>query len=101
MVLEQAGTPKLIDAVSEVTFSGAEALKAGKNAWYVTTVGAFRLTPGGLVLEIIMPGLDVERDIRPNCGVRFGLPPGGPVVAPASVLTGVDYALAWGVGAQR
>jgi propionate CoA-transferase len=99
MVLEASGTPKLIDAVSEVTFSGEEALKAGKQVWYVTTVGAFRLTPGGLVLEILMPGVDVERDIRPNCGVRFGLPPNGPVEAPASVLTGVDYALAWGVGA--
>ena len=63
-------------------------------------VGAFRLTDGGLVLEIIMPGLDVERDIRPNCGVRFGLPPGGPVEAPAAILSGLNYALAWGVGAR-
>jgi propionate CoA-transferase len=99
MVLEQAGKPKLIDAVSEVTFSGDQALKNGKEAWYVTTVGAFRLTAGGLVLEIVMPGLDIERDIRPNCGVRFGLPPGGPVEAPPSVLTGVNYGLTWGVGA--
>ena len=100
MHLETAGAPKLIDAVSEVTFSGKEALQAGKTVWYVTTAGAFRLTPGGLVLEIVMPGLDVERDIRPNCGVRFGLPAGGPAVAPQSVLTGVDYALAWDVGAR-
>jgi propionate CoA-transferase len=101
MTLESAGTPKLVDAVSEVTFSGEQALKNGKQVWYVTTVGAFRLTDGGLVLEIVMPGLDIERDIRPNCGVRFGLPRGGPVQAPASVLTGVDYELAWGVGAER
>jgi hypothetical protein len=47
-----------------------------------------------------MPGLDVERYIRPNCGVRFGLPPGGPVEAPASILSGLNYALAWGVGAR-
>jgi propionate CoA-transferase len=101
MVLERAGQPKLLDNVSEVTFSGEEALKAGKQVWYVTTAGAFRLTAGGLVLEIVMPGLDVERDIRPNCGVRFGLPPDGLVEAPASVITGVDYELAWGVGAGR
>jgi len=101
MVLEAPGRPKLVDTVSEVTFSGREALKAGKQAWYVTTVGAFRLTEGGLVLEIVMPGLDVERDIRPHCGLRFGLPPGGPEEAPASVLSGVDYALAWGTGTQR
>jgi propionate CoA-transferase len=101
MVPEQAGQPKLIEAVSEITFNGHEALKAGKECWYVTTVGAFRLSAGGLVLEIIMPGLDVERDVRPNCGVRFGLPPGGPLEAPASVLSGLDYALAWGVGTRR
>lgn len=101
MVLEKAGQPKMIDSVSEVTFSGGEALKAGKEVWYVTTVGAFRLTTGGLALEIIMPGLDVERDIRPHCGVRFGLPPEGPVEAPVSILSGVDYELAWGVGARR
>lgn len=101
MVLIEAGIPKLIDAVSEITFSGREALKAGKQAWYVTTAGAFRLTPDGLVLEIIMPGLDVERDIRPYCGVHFGLPPSGPEAAPASVLSGLDYELAWGTGARR
>lgn len=101
MILEQAGTPKLVDSVSEVTFSGRQALKAGKQVWYVTQAGAFRLTDGGLVLEIVMPGLEVERDIRPNCGVRFGLPPGGPAEVPACVLTGVDYRLAWGSGAAR
>lgn len=98
MVLQRAGRPKLVDTVSEVTFSGREALKAGKQVWYVTTVGAFRLSASGLVLEIIMPGLDVERDIRPNCGLRFALPEDGPQVAPASVLTGENYRLTWGAG---
>jgi propionate CoA-transferase len=99
MVLQRAGKPKLMDTVSEVTFNGREALKAGKQAWYVTSVGAFRLSEGGLVLEIVMPGLDVERDIRPNCGLRFAVPDGGPVEAPASVLSGVGYRLDWGAGA--
>ena len=101
LVLEEAGRPKLIDGVDEITFNGREALKAGKAVWFVTTVGAFRLTEGGLVLEIVMPGLDVDRDIRPHCGLRFALPKGGPVQAPAAVLTGVDYGLEWGVGAER
>jgi propionate CoA-transferase len=101
MALEETGSPKLINVVSEITFNGREALKAGKETWYVTTAGAFRLTEGGLVLEIIMPGLDVERDIRPNCSVHFGLPPDGPVEAPPSVLSGLDYELTWGVGARR
>ena len=85
--------------MSEITFNGREALRAGKQVWYVTTVGAFRLTEGGLVLEIVMPGVDVERDIRPNCGLRFALPGNGPVVAPAAVLSGADFRLDWGKGA--
>lgn len=100
MVLEAPGTAKLVDTVAEVTFNGREALRAGKQVWYVTTVGAFRLTDGGLVLEIIMPGLDVERDIRPHCGLRFALPDGGPATAPAAVLRDTGYVLAWGEGAR-
>lgn len=99
LVLNKAGKPKLIDTVAEVTFSGREALKAGKQVWYVTTVGAFRLGDSGLVLEIVMPGLDVERDIRPHCGLRFAVPEGGPQVAPVPVLTGENFRLAWGRGA--
>ena len=96
--LVQPGTPKLVDRVDEISFSGPQALAQGKEVWYVTSVGAFRLTEAGLVLEIVMPGLHIERDIRPHCGLEFELPAGGPQIAPSAVLTGQAYTLEWGRG---
>lgn len=97
--LERPGRPKLVAAVAEVTFSGARALAAGKRVYFVTTIGVFQLTEAGLELIRILPGVDVERDVRPNCGAGFTLPTGGPAVAPAAVLTGRGFRLSWGSGA--
>lgn len=97
--LERPGRPKLVESVAEVTFSGARALAAGKRVYFVTNVGVFQLTEGGLELVRIMPGVDPERDVRPHCDIRFALPPGGPAVVAAAVLTGRGYRLSWGSGA--
>jgi propionate CoA-transferase len=98
--LVRPGLPKFRPAVGEITFNGRRALEAGKNVWYVTNVGVFRLAPEGLVLERIMPGVDVERDILPNCGARILVPEGGPGIVPESVVTGNAFRPAWGEGAR-
>jgi propionate CoA-transferase len=54
---------KFIDAVGQVTFSGARAAAAGKEVFYVTERGVFMLTPAGLELIEIAPGVDLEKDI--------------------------------------
>jgi len=75
---EQSGA-KLVPRVSEVTFSGARALAAGKSVFYVTSVGLFQLTPHGLQLTALMPGLDMQRHVvRAAPGVRLHQPPGEP-----------------------
>lgn len=61
--LSKAGRSKFVHKVGEVTFSGREALKAGKKVWYVTTVGLFHLSDNGLELKAIMPGIDIQKDI--------------------------------------
>jgi propionate CoA-transferase len=58
-----AGVPKFVDAVEHVTFSGPLAAKAGKPVLYVTERCVFRLTPEGLELCEIAPGVDLDRDI--------------------------------------
>jgi propionate CoA-transferase len=58
-----AGIPKFVDAVEHVTFSGAIAAKASKPVLYVTERCVFGLTPEGLELREIAPGVDLERDI--------------------------------------
>jgi propionate CoA-transferase len=96
--LIEPGRPKLVEAVDEISVNGARELADGKRLWYVTTVGAFRLTESGLVLEWVMPGIDVERDVRPHCEAGFAVPPGGPRVAPRAVLGAGCCDLRWGVG---
>ena len=74
--LLQKGIPKFVKQVREVTFNGKEALRMGKNVYYVTNVGYFKLTGQGLELKGRFPGIDVEEDILANCGARIYLPPG-------------------------
>ena len=85
------GTPKLVERVREVTFNGAEALRAGKRVFYVTHVGAFELTARGLELTAVMPGVDVERDIVGACPARVVVPEGGPRVVGRDVVTGEGF----------
>jgi len=96
LCLVQPGAPKFRSAVGEITFHGQRALEAGKNVWFVTNVGVFRLTPAGLELARVMPGVDVERDVIPNCEAKILVPDGGPELVPESVVTGDGFRLAWG-----
>lgn len=95
------GHCKYVAAVDEITFSGREALKAGKLVHYVTNVGVFRLTERGLLLTEVMPGVDVQRDIVAVSGARIVLPDGPVPVVPAAVATGGGFRLAWPEGGPR
>ncbi len=54
---------KFVEAVEHVTFSGDVARKQGKTVLYVTERCVFRLTPDGMALTEIAPGVDLQRDI--------------------------------------
>ena len=49
--------------VEQITWSGAEGMKRGQEVVYVTERAVFRLTPKGLVLSEVAPGIDVKRDV--------------------------------------
>ena len=90
--VNERGTPKYIDKVSEITFNGAEALKLGKKVFYVTHVGAFQLTERGMELIYVMPGIDVQKDILGGCSMRIVLPENGqPAVAGPEIITGSGF----------
>lgn len=92
--LRKPGRPKFVARVSEATFAGRAALLAGKQVFYVTPVGVFRLTSRGMELNRVMPGIDVRRDILAATPMKVVLPEGGdvPVVA-RSVVTGDGFTL--------
>ena len=64
------GAPKFVERVRQVTFSGRNARATGQEVLYITEAAVFRLTPGGVRLEEIAPGLEFERDIMPQLGFR-------------------------------
>lgn len=90
------GTPKFVERVDEITFNGQEALKAGKNVFYCTNVGVFHLTERGMELVEVMPGVDIEKDIRAACPMKFVLPESGEVsTVPRDIVTGEGFMLSW------
>src|SRR5262249_5954573 len=56
-------SPKFIDSVEQTTFSGTYAAETGQPVYYVTERCVFQLTPAGMELTEIAPGLDIEMDI--------------------------------------
>jgi len=97
--MTQAGIPKFVEKVDEVTFYGPAALAAGKKVLYVTPVGTFQLTEQGLMLIEVMPGIDVQKDILAGSRAKILLPPSGEVpVAHRACVTGQGYRLAFGQG---
>jgi propionate CoA-transferase len=94
MTVAEQGKVKFVDQVEEITFSGKEALKHGKKVFYVTHVGAFRLTERGMELYRVMQGIDIRKDIIDACSMKIVLPESGDVpVADDAIMTGKGFRL--------
>lgn len=90
----ERGAPKFVERVDEITFSGPQALAAGKRVFYVTHVGVFRLTERGLELVRVMPGVDLQRDVLDFAPITPRLPSSGRLPrVPRSIVTGKHPAL--------
>ncbi len=62
-ITHEGGSPKLVAQVEQRTFSGRHAAERGQPVLYVTERCVFQLTPEGVELIEIAPGIDLERDI--------------------------------------
>jgi len=74
-IRREGKTPKFVQAVEHVTFSGPYAAKAGKEVLYITERCVFRLTTDGLELTEIAPGIELEKDILAHMGFRPKISP--------------------------
>ena len=64
VTIEKEGTiPKFVDQVKSISFSARRAIANGQKVLYVTERCVFRLTPKGLKLIEVYPGIDVQKDI--------------------------------------
>lgn len=62
-ILNEGAHRKFLPDVEQVTFSGTRAARLGQPVIYVTERCVFELTPNGLKLTEIAPGIDLDRDI--------------------------------------
>jgi len=69
---------KLVPRVEQVSFSGQRALDTRQQVLYVTERAVFRLTPEGIVLEELAPGLDLQADVLGRMGFAPLIGRGGP-----------------------
>ena len=62
-IIKEGPHKKLIKQVEHVTFSGKTAVMTNQPVLYVTERCVFRLTPEGMELTEIAPGVDLQKDI--------------------------------------
>ncbi|MDA8441570.1 MAG: acyl CoA:acetate/3-ketoacid CoA transferase [Peptococcaceae bacterium] len=62
-IVQEGKNKKFIADVQQITFSGKYAASVGQHVLFVTERAVFQLTPEGLELIEIAPGVDLEKDI--------------------------------------
>jgi acyl CoA:acetate/3-ketoacid CoA transferase len=72
----EGSVPRAVQQVQAICFNGAKMLAEGKEVLYVTERAVFKLTPAGMELIEIAPGIDLEKDVLGQMAFR-------PVVSPA------------------
>lgn len=62
-IMQEGRARKFVKNVEQVTFSGKYAAQKSQPVIYVTERCVFQLTPGGLELIEVAPGIDIEKNI--------------------------------------
>ena len=63
IIAREGRHPKFVRAIQHVCFHGPSALARGQEVLYVTERAVFKLTPGGLQLTEIAPGVDLHAQV--------------------------------------
>lgn len=65
-IVKEGTTMKFVNDVYKVLFRGEYAVRDKRDITYITERAVFRLTPRGISLEEVAPGIDIDRDIIGN-----------------------------------
>ena len=70
VIAHEGRSRKFVNEVEHRTFSGEYAVRRGQSVLYITERCVFELTPAGLELIEVAPGIDIERNILAHMGFR-------------------------------
>ncbi|WUI03585.1 hypothetical protein OHR68_17795 [Spirillospora sp. NBC_00431] len=73
-ILREGRHRKFVGAVTEISFNGRLAAEKGQSVRYVTERAVFELTPGGLALIEVAPGIDVDKDVLAHMDIEPAVP---------------------------
>jgi propionate CoA-transferase len=74
LVIEKEGKiAKIVDKVEQVSFSGRRAVAQGQDVTYITERCVMKLTPQGLVVTEVAPGVDIDRDILGQAAIPLAI----------------------------
>jgi len=62
-IISEGKFKRCVEAVEQVSFSGDYAIEKQKQVIFITERAVFQLTPEGLILQEIAPGIDLQKDI--------------------------------------
>ena len=62
-ILQEGRDKKFLESVEQITFSGEYAVEKGQPVLYITERAVFALTPEGVELKEIAPGIDMQKDV--------------------------------------
>lgn len=88
-IRKEGKSRKFIDQVEQITFNGHDAALREQKVLFVTERAVFRLTPEGLELAEIAPGVDMERDVLAHMSFK-------PIIRDVKTMDPGIFSATWG-----